>query len=179
MGGVDASNYISGNSINIPIVTGNIVVNAIATAIVRENLLTMDDGKINKRFNATNTESSANGYFVTDFFVAPTGFRIVKGYSNASGLAGSNHYGNCRIGLYDHNKSLIKAAYISDSDAAGYIAFAKDGDDWVRAPLSPHTDISDWSAIKYIRLTLALNNAANAIGAVADVLSSGIKIYAE
>lgn len=177
MGGADVSSYYADGAIRIPSVTGNIIITATATAIVRENLLTMDDGKINKRFNATNTESSANGYFVTDFFAAPTGFRIVKGYSNASGLAGSNHYGNCRIGLYDQNKSLIKAAYISDSDAAGYIAFAKDGDDWVRAPLSPHPDISDWSAIKYIRLTLALNNAASAIGAVADVLSSGIKIY--
>ena len=38
---------------------------------------------------------------------------------------------------------------------------------------------TDWSAVKYIRLTLALNNAASAIGSVSDVLNSGMKIYAE
>ena len=175
MGGTDISaTVVSG---------GNISIAATATEIIRENLLTMDDGKINKRFNATNTESNANGYFVTDYFpYAGGGLRIVKGYSNASSMASSNHYGNVRIGFYGANKTFIAAAYISNTDAPGtqaYYSFDKDGDDWVRADLTTYTGVSDWSAVKYIRITLALNSAAAAIGSVSDVLNSGIKIYTE
>ena len=181
MGGVDitATAYADG-TVSIPSVTGNIVITATATEIVRENLLTMNDGKINKRFNATNTESGANGYFITDYFTySGGGLRIVKGYSNASGIYASNHYGNCRIGLYDANKTFVAAAYISNTDDTSYMGFEKDGDDWVRNDLTTYTAVSGWSAIKYIRMTLALNNAASAIGSVDDVLNSGMKIYAE
>lgn len=31
---------------------------------------------------------------------------------------------------------------------------------------------TDWSSVKFIRLTLALDNAASAIGSVSDVLNS-------
>lgn len=184
MGGVDitATAYADG-TVSIPSVTGNISITATATEIERENLLTMNDGKINKRFNATNTESNANGYFVTDYFAySGGGLRIVKGYSNASSLVASNHYGNIRIGFYGADKSFISAAYIGDTDTTGstlYFGFAKDGDDWVRADMTTYTGVSDWSAVKYIRMALALNNAASAIGSVSDVLNSGMKIYAE
>ena len=182
MGGVDVSQYYSGGTINIPSVTGNIVITATAVETAKENLLTMNDGKINKRFNATNTESAANGYFITDYFDFHSGIRIVKGYLNAQGIASSNHYGNCRIGFYDANKTFIAAGYISDTDNAssgGYVGFEKEGDDWVRANFTTFTGVSDWSAVKFIRVTLALNNAASAISSVDAVLNSGMKIYAE
>ena len=176
------SQYYSGGTINIPSVTGNIVITATAVETAKENLLTMNDGKINKRFNATNTESDINGYFITDYFDFHSGIRIVKGYLNAQGTAASNHYGNCRIGFYDANKNFITAGYIADTDSTGsanYVSFEKDGDDWVRANFTTFTGVSDWSAVKYIRMTLALDNAASAIGSVSDVLNSGMKIYAE
>lgn len=181
MGGADVSQYYSNGTINIPSVTGNIVITATASEIVRENLLTMNDGKINKRFNATNTESSANGYFVTDYFAfSGGGLRIVKGNTNIGSLGTTAGYANCRIGLYDASKTFIKAAYLSRTDANGYMGFTTDGDDLVCANLAASAAFSvDWSTVKYIRLTLALNNAASAIGSVSDVLNSGIKIYAE
>ena len=183
MGGVDMSQYYSGGTINIPSVTGNIVITATAVETAKENLLTMNDGLINKRFNSSNTESGMNGYFITDYFAySGGGLRIVKGYSNASGIYASNHYGNCRIGFYDANKTFITAGYIANTDSAestNYVGFEKDGDDWVRSNFTSLTGVSDWSAVKYIRMTLALNNAASAIGSVSDVLNSGMKIYAE
>ena len=182
MGGVDVSQYYSGGTINIPSVTGNIVITATAVETAKENLLTMNDGKINKRFNATNTESAANGYFITDYFDFHSGIRIVKGYLNAQGTASSNHYGNCRIGFYDANKNFITAGYIADTDSTGsanYVSFDKDGDDFVRANFTTFTGVSDWSAVKFIRMTLALNNAASAIASVDSVLNSGMKIYAK
>lgn len=182
MGGTDVSQYYSGGTINIPSVTGNIVITATAVETAKENLLTMNDGKINKRFNATNTESTANGYFITDYFDFHSGIRIVKGHLNAQGTASSNHYGNCRIGFYDVNKTFITAGYIADTDSVGsqsYVGFEKEGDDWVRANFTTFTGISDWSAVKYIRMTLALNNAASAIASVDAVINSGMKIYAE
>ena len=183
MGGADitATAYSNGK-ISIQNVTGDIVITATATEIARENLLTMNDGKINKRFNATNTESTANGYFITDYFDFHSGIRIVKGYLNAQGIASSNHYGNCRIGFYDANKTFITAGYLADTDKTGsgnYVSFEKDGDDWVRANFTTFTGISNWSAVKYIRVTLSLNNAASAIASVDEVLNSGMKIYAE
>ena len=183
MGGTDitATAYSNGE-ISIQNVTGNIVITATATEIVRENLLTMNDGKINKRFNATNTESTANGYFITDYFDFHSGIRIVKGYLNAQGTYASNHYGNCRIGFYDANKTFITAGYIADTDSvvsANYVGFEKDGDDWVRANFTTFTGINDWSTVKFIRLTLELNNAASSISSVDDVLNSGMKIYSE
>lgn len=185
MGGADVSQYYSNGTINIPSVTGNIVITATASEIVRENLLTMNDGKINKRFNATNTESSANGYFVTDYFAfSGGGLRIVKGNTNIGSLGTTAGYANCRIGLYDASKTFIAAAYIARNDGqsggTGYMAFTADGDDLVCANLPASAAFSvDWSTVKHIRMTLALNNAASAIGAVSDVLNSGMKIYAE
>ena len=181
MGGTDitATAYADG-TVSITSVTGNIVITATATEIARENLLTMVDGKINKRFNATNAESSVNGYFVTDYFAyAGGGLRIVKGNLNMGSL-GNTNYGNCRIGLYDANKTFIKAAYIARNDATGYMHFTADGDDLVCANLAASAaDSIDWSAVKFIRMTLALNNAASAIASVDAVLNSGMKIYAE
>ena len=181
MGGVDVSQYYSGGTINIPSVTGNIVITATAVETAKENLLTMNDGLINKRFNATNTESSINGHFITDHFAySGGGLRIVKGNTNMGGLGTTNSYGNGRIGLYDENKTFIAAAYLSRTDASGYVGFPADGDDLVCANLAASAAFSvDWSTVKYIRLTLALNNAASAIGSVADVLNSGMMIYSE
>lgn len=181
MGGVDitATAYADG-TVSIPSVTGNIVIVATATEIVRENLLTMNDGKINKRFNATNAESVASGHFITDYFAySGGGLRIVKGYSNMSGTLSGTHYGNARIGMYDGNKTFIAAAYIGTNDGSLTMGFTTDGDDLVRDDLATYTAVSDWSAVKYIRMTLMLNNAASAIGSVDDVLNSGMKIYAE
>ena len=179
MGGVDMSQYYSGGTINIPSVTGNIVITATAVETAKENLLTMNDGKINKRFNATNTESGMNGYFVTDYFAySGGGLRIVNGNTNM-GSIGSTNYGNCRIGFYDANKTFISAAYIGRSDGEVTIGFPADGDDLVRADPTTYTGVSDWSAVKFIRMTLALNSAASAIASVDAVLNSGMKIYAE
>ena len=183
MGGVDVSQYYSGGTINIPSVTGNIVITATAVKTAKENLLTMNDGKINKRFNVTNTESNMNGYFVTDYFsYSGGGLRIVNGNINMGSLGSSSSYGNCRIGFFDANKTLISTAYIGRNDGTGannYVGFPADGDDLVDADLTTYTGISDWSAVKFIRMTLALNNAANAIASVDAVLNSGMKIYAE
>lgn len=180
MGGADitATAYSDGK-ISIQNVTGDIVITATATEVVRENLLTMNDGKINKRFNATNTESDINGYFITDYFAySGGGLRIVKGNTNMGSL-GTTNYANCRIGFYDANKTFISAAYIGRSDGSTTIGFPADGDDLVRTDLTTFTVVSDWSAVKFIRMTLALNNAASAIASVDAVLNSGMEIYAE
>lgn len=181
MGGEDMSQYYSGGIINIPSVTGNIVITATAVESVKENLLTMNDGLINKRFNATNTVSNVKGYFITDYFAySGGGLRIVKGNINMGSL-GTTNYGNCRIGFYDANKTFIDAAYIGRNDGTGtnkYLGFIADGDDLVDADLATYTGIADWSAVKFIRMTLALNNETT-IASVDEVLNSGMKIYAE
>ena len=165
--------------ISIPNVTGNIVITVTAVEMAKENLLTMNDGKINKRFNATDTESNINGYFITDYFAySGGGLRIVKGNTNIGNL-GTTNYGNCRIGFYGANKTFISAAYIGRSDGNVITGFNTDGDDLVREDLTTYKGVSDWISVKFIRMTLALNNAASAIASVDAVLNSGMKIYAE
>lgn len=145
-----------------------------------DNVLTMNDGLINKRFNATNTVSDINGHFITDYFeYSGRGLRIVNGNINMGNL-GTTNYANCRIGFYDANKSVIDIAYIGRTDNVGtnkYVGFPSDGDDLVDADLTTYTGVSDWSLVKYIRMTLALNNASSAIASVDAVLNSGMKIY--
>lgn len=191
MGGVNyTADYYANGAINIPIVTGNIVITATATAIVRENLLTMNDGKINIRLNSSGQEKTQNGYFVTDYFAfdyaAATGLRIVDGYLNNS-TQGTNAYGTCFIACYNASKDLIGLWYMSRRNAATETLMTVDGNDFVKADLDADhgascnsiAAISDWSTVKFIRLSLALNNAAAAIGSVSDVTGSGMKIYAE
>ena len=186
MGGVDiTASAVSGGAINIASVTGNVVITATATAIVRENLLTMYDGLINKRLNSTGV-TTGNGYFTTDYFAfdyaAATGIRIADVYAQISGLGTTANFDNCRIELCDNSKARINFSYISRVKSSGNTLFSVDGADLVAADLAENYSTAatiTWSDVKYIRLTLALNNAAAAIGSVSDVLNSGIKIYAE
>ena len=185
MGGVDVSQYYSGGTINIPSVTGNIVITATAVETAKENLLTMEDGLINKRLNTSGAAADANGYFITDYFAfdyaGAHGLRIVDGVANISGL-GTSAYGECKVWCYDASKAVLAKWYISRLASSGESLFSADGDDFVKADLAAGhgtPDISDWSAVKYIRLVLALNNAASAIASVDAVLNSGMKIYAE
>jgi protein-tyrosine phosphatase len=186
MGGVDISaSAVSGNTINIASVTGNLVITATATAIVRENLLTMNDGLINKRLNSSGV-TTGNGYFTTDHFpfdyTTATGIRIADVYAQISGLGTTANYDNCRIELCDSTKTRINFSYISRIKGSGNTLFSVDGNDLVAADLAENYSTAatiTWANVKYIRLTLALNNAAAAIGSVSDVTNSGIKIYAE
>lgn len=190
MAGADVSQYYSNGTINIPSVTGNIVITATAVETAKENLLTMNDGLINKRLNSSATAVNMNGYFITDYFnfnyASARGLRIVEGVTNIGNL-GTNAYGNCKLMCYDSNKALIGHWYISRRHAGSESQFTVDGDNLVKSDLASNkgasegslADITDWTTVKYIRLGLALNNAASAIGSVADVLNSGIKIYAE
>lgn len=186
MGGADVTaSAVSGGNISIASVTGNVVITATATAIVRENLLTMNDGNINKRLNSSGV-TTGNGYFTTDHFpfdyTTATGIRIVDVYSQISGLGSNANYDNCRIELCDSTKSRINFSYISRIKGSGNTQFAVDGNDLVAADLAECYSTAatiTWANVKYIRLTLALNNAAAAIGSVSDVLNSGIKIYTE
>lgn len=176
----DAIREVNGSSDTYKVSEMAAVIRTFTYEPVDLNLLTMNDGLINKRFNGSNTVSNMNGYFVTDHFAySGGGLRIVKGNTNMGSISSANNYGNCRIGLYDANKTFIVAAYISHSDSSGNMGFTTDGDDLVCANPTATTAFStDWSAVKYIRMTLALNGAASAIASVDDVLNSGMKIYA-
>lgn len=186
MGGTDiTATAVSGGNINIASVTGNLVITATATAIVRENLLAMNDGNINKRLNSSGI-TTGSGYFTTDHFpfdyTVATGIRIVDVLSQISGLGSNANYDNCRIELCDNTKTRINFSYISRIKGSGNTLFSVDGNDLVAADLAENYSTAatiTWANVKYIRLTLALNNASAAIGSVNDVLNSGIKIYAE
>lgn len=161
------------------------------------NLLTMEDGLINYRIPSSGipSTSSGSGYFVTDYFAfdytLSRGFRIVNAISHVGNLFSGNTnniYGNCKIALYDANKNLICHQYISRSDSGSAESYyAVDGNDLVKSDVAVGNHYyafsgnlpSDWTTVKYIRLVLALNNAASAISSVSDVTGSNLAIYAE
>lgn len=185
MEGEDMSQYYSGGTINIPSVTGNIIITATAQQTARENLLTMNDGNINKRMSSAGL-SNANGYFTTDYFAfdyaTNTGIRIVDVYSQISELLANNRYSECKIEINDASKTRINNSYISQRRVSGETKFDTDNNDLVVTDLATNYSSGvtvDWTTVKFIRLTLALNNASAAISSVDDVLNSGIKIYVE
>jgi hypothetical protein len=67
-GSVDVSTYYSDGRIVIPNVTGNVVINVSAVSSAKENLLTMNDGNINKRIKSDGSLAAQNGYFVNRLF---------------------------------------------------------------------------------------------------------------
>ena len=177
-------------AVEIPSVTGNIAVTVSAAEQTRENLLTMDDGLINYRIptNGTPTTSGADGYFVTDYipinYSVNRGFRIENGNLHIGSLGTTGTYGNCRICLYDASKNLLCNYYLGRTVAS--FKLTADNDDLVKSDIasdngapSSGTAPNDWSTVKYIRMGLALNNAASAISAVSDVTGSNLAIYAE
>ena len=180
--------------IKIPAVTGNIVVTAEAEKATRENLLTMNDGLINMRIptDGTPTSGSADGYFITDYFPfdysQTHGLRIKEGNTHLSSISSSGAYGQCKFALYDANKDLLCQWCIAHNGTNNTLSlFSVDGNDLVKSDIAQGhgtcitggTIPSDWSTVKFIRLGLALNNAAAAISNVDAVMNSGLEIYAE
>ena len=194
MGGINVSNYYSDGRISIPSVNGNIVITVSATAAAKENLLKMDNGLINMRIptDGTPTTGSADGYFITDYFPFDynenTGLRIVNGNTHMGSLSSSGAYGQCKFAIYDSGKNLICQWCIAHNGTNNTLSlFSVDGDDLVKSDIADDngtcitggTIPSDWSTVKFIRLGLALNNAATVVYSVSDVLNSGLAIYAE
>ena len=67
MGGTDVSGYYSDGTISIPNVTGNIVINVTASAVVRENLFDPANARYNKRIGYSDGgERALNGGLITN-----------------------------------------------------------------------------------------------------------------
>ncbi len=195
MGGVDitATAWNAGTgTVSIAAVTGAVSIAATTQVHVLVDLLKMDDGLINKRIPTNGTPSDSNGYFVTDYFTVDLttdkGLRVVKGKTHMGQLTNGNAYGNTKMCLYDSSKALLCQWYIGKHSQNNTMSdWTEDGDDLVIADIttdhgtcvSGGTIPSDWSTVKFIRLGLALDNAAAAIGSVSDVTGSGMAIYAE
>ena len=194
MGGTDVTSSAvtmnNGNAvISILNITGNITI-TVNTQGNTVNLLTMNDGLINKRIPTNGTPSNSNGYFVTDYIPfdssQSTGFRIVNGVSHIGSLGATTLYGDCKLVLYDSSKNIICQWYMGRTNTGSSIQFVADGNDLVRADLTTNTPPayngtlpSDWTNVKYVRFGLALNNASAAISSVSDVTGSNLAIYAE
>lgn len=185
----DAIREVNGSSDTYKVSEMAAVIRTFTYEPVDLNLLTMNDGLINKRINSRHSAVNANGYFVSDYFdydySKKTGLRIVDAVPNIGSL-GTSAYGNSMMIVYDSAKTRIGQWYISRNNAASESQWTADGNDLVLADIATNhgasigslATISDWTTVKYIRLGLALNNAASAIATVDDVLNSGMKIYA-
>ena len=127
MGGVDITATVYSNgTINIPNVTGNIIIYAAATKAVRTNMLTQavdTDGslynggqgwKSGYRLNSNGVESAKSGAFVTGFMPFAQGQTM--NLENVGLPANTSVTNNawCYIALYDSNKSKLYANYSKD-----------------------------------------------------------------
>lgn len=127
MGGVDITATVYSNgTINIPNVTGNIIIYAAATKAVKTNMLTQavdTDGslynggqgwKAGYRLNSSGVESAQSGAFVTGFMPFKKGDTM--SLENVGLPANTNVANNswCYVVLYDSNKSKLYANYSKD-----------------------------------------------------------------
>ena len=144
MGGVDitATVYSSG-TINIPNVTGNIVIYATATQAVRTNQLPLavdTDGspynggqgwKAGYRLNSNGAEAAQSGAFVTGFMPFKQGDTMELENIGLPANANVTNHSYCYIALYDASKTKIVSNYAKDvmaqsdnhvsSDSNGYV----------------------------------------------------------
>lgn len=91
MGGADVSGYYSDGTISIPNVTGNIVINVTASAVVRENLFDPANARYNKRISySSGTERDLNGGLITNMIdIANINTLTVEGITELEVVAGA------------------------------------------------------------------------------------------
>lgn len=118
MGGVDVSQYYSSGTINIPSVTGNIVITATAAKVGPPNMIASaieSDGtpynngqgyKSGYRLNSSGVETSQSNAFVTGFMPVAKNDVIHFSDTNLHAVAGASDTSLCYIGLY--NSSFAK-----------------------------------------------------------------------
>jgi hypothetical protein len=165
-----------------------------AISPAKENLLTMNDGNINKRIKSDGSLAAQNGYFVTDYFEfdyqASEGLRIENGVLHFGSIGSSAMYGECRIAVYDASKNYLGVWNLrnaTQSTLNGCALITTDSNDFVISDLATAcngtpaggTYPSSFNNVKYIRMCLAINNSTSTISAVSDVTGSNLAIYAE
>lgn len=135
MGGSDiSSSTVSGNTVNIPSVSGNVVVNAVAVAAYTNQIpiSTDTDGSVfngvgyrkGYRLNSSGSPSSQAPTYITGFIPVHSGDTVrFEGMNLKEESAPINEQ---RIAFYDANKAVIAAPYWKDTGtnvmSGGYLA---------------------------------------------------------
>lgn len=127
MGGVDITSTVySSGTINIPSVTGNVVITATSTAVVRTNMLASavdTDGsaynsgagyKAGYRLNSNGEEITQSGAYVTGFMPCHMGDTVIFDNISIPSSNAISEYNICYIALYDSNKTKIGSNYSKD-----------------------------------------------------------------
>lgn len=136
MGGADVSRYYSDGSISIPNVTGNIVINVTASAVVRENLFDPANARYNKRISfSSGTERDLIGGLITNMIDITnistltvegiTEVEIVSGSYAVESYYSSGAFGQGFIGYRVHNSATYvfdTASYKAEHPTATHIA---------------------------------------------------------
>lgn len=136
MGGADVSGYYSDGTISIPNVTGNIVINVTASAVVRENLFDPANARYNKRISfSSGTERDLNGGLITNMIdIANINTLTVEGITEVEIVSGSyavesyystGTFGQGFIGYKGHSSATYVfdvASYKAEHPTATHIA---------------------------------------------------------
>lgn len=113
MGGADVSRYYSDGTITIPNVTGNIVINVMASAVVRENLFDPANARYNKRIGTSDGgERVLNGGLITNMIdITNINTLTVEGITE--------------VNLYQQSTPnfAIESYYSADTFGQGFIGF--------------------------------------------------------
>ena len=135
MGGSDiSSSTVSGNTVNIPSVSGNVVVNAVAIAAYTNQIpiSTDTDGSVfngvgyrkGYRLNSSGNPSAQTPTYITGFIPVRSGDTVRFDGMNLK--EGSAPLTEQRIAFYDANKTVIAAPYWAGVGTAtmsgGYLA---------------------------------------------------------
>jgi len=174
MGGVNITDTVySSGTINIPNVTGNIVIYATATQAERTNQLPLavdTDGspynggqgwKSGYRLNSNGVESAQSGVFVTGFMPFAQGQTMDLENVGLPANTNVTNYSYCYIALYDANKNKLFSNYSKDVMAPSQNNVTVDANNYVTQwTLNFWLNSSnDLSGVRYVRLsTVAMDS---------------------
>ncbi|MBO5953442.1 MAG: tyrosine-protein phosphatase [Oscillospiraceae bacterium] len=188
MGGVDitATAYANG-VVNIANVSGNIVitVDAVKMTAVYTNLFDPSKASINNRMGSSGTNSTLNGYFVSDYIDVSGKLKgdgsdrfYIKNPANTAptpyGIVGDAS--NQKIVYFNSSKTKIGAAILGNSDTTNFtkVNYSDGVGSFVGCKVSGSVNTSLANAA-YVRIALCANNTlsggtAITADAIADVV---------
>lgn len=174
MGGNDiTSTAVSGKTVTISAVTGNVTIKASATA-PRVNILPSatdadgnpyNDGKGWKsgyRLNSSGAESASSSNQVTGFIPMVVGQTMVL---EGIKLPATNYtgYNTCYIVVYDANKACIRANYSKDWNTSGNKSTIDADNNYMTLTINEGASHSDVSTMAYVRFSALEITDASAV----------------
>ena len=169
MGGVDVSQYYSSGTINIPSVTGNVVITATAAKVGPPNMISSainSDGtpynngqgyKSGYRLNSSGVETAAAAAFVTGFMPVAQNDVIHFVDTNLHAVSGASDTSLCYVAFYNSSFAKIQSIQaIGIVNSSAHFTYTLDANSMLETLKVDNSSSSvDYSNVAYMRISSA------------------------